>query len=336
MNLLLTLSPLFKHFSIFAQDNRVAGIRLNSAMSALTDLDNEIQTINAVKTKTPLLFDIKGRQLRIEAVEGDKDNLELVLNHEVRCKTPQTVLFKAGLDAALLKEIKGNRLIFEGGPQFKVVPGESIYIRDPNLEIIGPIFTSKELLKIDKVKSSFDKYFLSYVEDQSDIDSFLELVGKDSEVWLKIESRRGLSFVANKFKKRSNLKLVAARGDLYVEIDRPHQIGKALKLIIEKDPEACVASRILLSVGEATIPNKIIDQLRFEMKPPVNFDRLKEICLKILSRSTDNSVPSCADFMELEALRGIGYKNYMLCDEICLDPKLLNSAIGAFDAFRND
>lgn len=187
MNLLLTLSPLFKHFSKFAFDDRVSGIRLNSAMSTLSDLDNEIQTINAVKTQTPLLFDIKGRQLRIEAVEGNKNNLELVLNHEVRCKTPQTVLFKAGLDAALLKEIKGNRLIFEGGPQFKLVPGESLYIRDPNIEIVGSIFTDKELMKIDKVRNSFNKYFLSYVEEQSDIDSFLELVGKDAEVWLKIE-----------------------------------------------------------------------------------------------------------------------------------------------------
>ncbi len=38
---------------------------------------------------------------------------------------------------------------------------------------------------------------------------------------------------------------MAARGDLYVEINTPHDILNATKLIIEKDPEAIVGSRML-------------------------------------------------------------------------------------------
>lgn len=125
---------------------------------------------------------------------------------------------------------------------------------------------------------------------------FLELVGKDAEVWLKIENKRGLEFVIGKFTKQPNLKLVAARGDLYVEIDRPHQILSALKMIIEKDPEACVGSRILLSV-------------------------------------VHEPIPSCADFTELAWLYDIGYRNMLLCDELCLKGDLLATAVNAFGSF---
>lgn len=71
----------------------------------------------------------------------------------------------------------------------------------------------------------------------------------------------------------------------------------ALKLIVEKDSEACVGSRLLLSV--ITEP-----------------------------------VPSCADFLELAWLYDIGYRKMMLCDEICLKEGLLATAINAFESFR--
>jgi len=166
------------------------------------------------------------------------------------------------------------------------------------LQVTGPQFTEVELEKIAMVRQAgFRRYFLSYVESQRDVDEFASLVGSDAEIWLKIENQKGLDYVAREFKKRPNLVLVAARGDLYVEIERPHEILAALKLIIEKDPEACVGSRILLSV-------------------------------------VHDSVPSCADFLELAWLSDIGYRRMMLCDELCLDEDMLATAINAYDSFR--
>jgi len=179
-----------------------------------------------------------------------------------------------------------------------VEPGESLHIRHKSLQVFGDTFTEMELEKIEKVKKAgFKKYFLSYVESQRDVDQFIELVGKDSEIFLKIENKKGLEYVANKYNKNPNLKLVAARGDLYVELDKPHDIMQALMLIRVKDPEACVGSRILLSV-------------------------------------VNNPVPSCADFLELAWLYDIGYRKVMLCDELCLKEDLLATAINAFESFR--
>jgi hypothetical protein len=72
----------------------------------------------------------------------------------------------------------------------------------------------------------------------------------------------------------------------------------AQKLIAQKDPQALVGSRILLSV-------------------------------------VTNPVPECHDFSDLAWLYDIGYRRMMLCDELCLKEPLLGTAINVFDSFRN-
>ncbi|MDO8571963.1 MAG: hypothetical protein Q7R79_04760 [bacterium] len=300
IDLMVTLWPSFPHFERFSQDGRLSGIRLNSAMITNPELEEELKLIKKLNVNVPLFFDVKGRQLRVADVHLNPAHLDLTLNHPISVQTPTPVLFKAGADNALLDHVEegGRRLLFRNFPEYMINPGESLHIRHPSLTMEGPIFIDEELRKIEKVrKAGFTKYFLSYVETQREVDQFLELVGKDSEVWLKIETKKGLEYVAREFKKRPNLILVAARGDLYVEIDWPHQIMDALRLIIDKDPQACVGSRILLSV-------------------------------------VHEPVPSCADFLELAWLRDIGYTRMMLCDELCLKEDLLATAVNAFEGFR--
>lgn len=302
IELSVTLWPSFPHFKRFANDDRVTGIRLNSAMMSNSELDQELALIKKEPVSNPLFFDVKGRQMRVTEVIPNKEKLIIKLNHAISVKTPCVVLFKAGADEALLDHLEddGHTLVFDGGPRYKVAPGESLHIRDKSLVIKGNIFTPLELEKIAKVKASgFNKYFLSYVEKQSDIDQFQELVGKDAEIWLKIESIPGMKFVNNHFKKQDNLVLVAARGDLFVELDQPHHMIEALKMIIEKDPKACVGSRILLSV-------------------------------------INSPVPSCADLIEIAWLKSIGYRRMMLCDEICLKENLLASAVAVFDGVKRE
>lgn len=301
LDFFVTLWPSFPHFNRFAGDTRLAGIRLNSAMINLTELREELAILPASPT-VPLYFDIKGRQLRVTEVHESSECLDISLNHPVSVDTPSIVLFKAGADRALLAEVKdhGYRLVFHGGPQYIVRAGESLHIRDKSLQVGGEQFTDIEKEKIEQVKAAgFTRYFLSYVERQRDVDEFVELVGRDSLVMLKIENRAGLDYVAGEFQKRDGLRLVAAQGDLYVEIDRPHQILRAVKSIIDHDPEACVGSRLMLS-------------------------------------TVQDPVPSCADFEQIAWLYEIGYRSMMLCDELCLKADLLATGLNALEAFKND
>jgi len=273
------------------------------------EVDKEIEAVRDVSAVgmyhlpeiRPLYFDIKGRQLRVTENYPNKECLDIRINHPIEVKTPTVVLFKAGSDPALLKEIRdGNRLVFEGGPKWKVKEGESLCIRCPTLKVNGPVFCDYEIEKIEKVvKGGFRRFFLSYVEGQRDYDEFREIIGfEPEETILKIESKAGLNFVAKGFRKKENLSLCAARGDMYVEIDKPHEILEACKLIAQKDPEALVGSRILLSV-------------------------------------VNSPVPECHDFSDLAWLYDIGYKRMMLCDELCLKENLLGTAVKVFEAFRD-
>ncbi len=296
--LYITIWPTFPHFERFAEDYRLSGLRLNSAMLNAKELPDELKPINLIKDPLPLYFDIKGRQLRIKEIIPNNENLELILNHSISVITPTVVLFKGGEDYSILKEIKnGNHLIFEGGPQYILKAGESIHIKDQTLEVTGDIFSDFEIEKIKIAKQAgFKKWFLSYVQSQEEIDEFRNYIG-DDEVIAKIENKKGLEFVSTKYKKQPRLNLMAACGDLYIEIDKPHQMMEALKTIINIEPEAFVGSRLLLSLVQ---------------KP----------------------IPKCADLLQLAWLNDIGYKKMMLCDELCLKEELLSSAVNVFESFK--
>ena len=90
---------------------------------------------------------------------------------------------------------------------------------------------------------------------------------------------------------------MAARGDLFVEVFQPHLILEAMKLIVRKDPEAYVGSRVLLSL-------------------------------------VNSPVPECCDLTDLAWLYDTGYRKIMLCDELCLKESLLARAVNVLEAFR--
>lgn len=344
--LMVTLIPSFPHFRDFCADSRLAAIRLNCATLEPQEIARELELLKSHHITVPLYYDIKGRQLRVEELHLNQDYLDITLNHAISVPTPTPVLFKAGEDGALLERIEenGRRLIFRGGPQYMIRMGESLHIRHPALEIHEPYFADIEMEKLEIVKKAgLKKFFLSYVDSMYYVEKCLEIVGKDSELILKIEDQKGLEFVAREFQKRDNLTLVAARGDLYVEVERPHEIANAMRLIIEKDPEACVGSRILLSTAQVLVPPKTLDEMNI----------LKNILEDVLSGelSVENAqkiyetrkphiprsktpIPSCADFSEIAWLYDLGYRKMMLCDDLCIHGDLLHIAVNAFDEFR--
>ena len=346
----VTLWPTFDHFANFANDPRIQGIRLNSAMMEASEIDDAFK-LGAGSATVPLWFDIKGMQLRIREVVCDHnhDHLEFILNRPVKAKTPFVVGFKAGEDAAECIEIRnGTHFIFRGGPRYEVRAGESIHIRSPH-EVGGPVFLDYEKEKIKKiVDMRFDridldgrpdhisKFYLSYVWDQRHVDEFRELIGS-AELRLKIENQSGLDWVASKWRPQADTSLIAARGDLYVELEYPHQVLDACKLIISKDPGATVGSRMLLSV----VPPKpkTVEFLQYvERKTGGScksqfYDLAEDFSAKILN---DANVPRCADLSDLAWLHDIGYRSFLLCDELCLERKWLGPCVNIFDAFRSD
>jgi pyruvate kinase len=300
LDLLATLQPDLPHFCRFGMDGRLAGLRLNNPSWSLDQLETALKL---AKTATvPLYFDVKGWQLRVIEVHANPSFLDITINHPVSVKLPTPVVFKADADSALLLDIRddGRRLIFHGGPKFRVSPGESLQIRHPSLTLHGEQFTPLEIEKIEVARAAgISGYFLSYVGSDHDVDQFRDLVGNDAQVFLKIESLRGLQYVAETYSRRPNTRLVAARGDLYVEVKRPHHIMEALQLVIQKDPQAVMGSRFMLSV-------------------------------------IHEPVPACADFLELAWAYDQGYRAIMLCDELCLKEELLATAINACESFKRE
>lgn len=296
----VTLWPAFPHFGRFSKDSRVQGIRLNSAMMEASEIDEGFQDA-ITRATVPLWFDIKAMQLRIREVVSDHttDHLEFISNRPVMVNTPCPVWFKAGEDCGKLIEIRdGNHFIFEGGPRYEVRKGESFHIRNPELRVGGPALLDYEKEKIEKVVGmGFTRFYLSYVYNQRHVDEFREIVGDDAELILKIENKWGLAWVEDHWNPQPHTHLAAARGDLYIEIGHPHEILKACRLIVQKDPTAYVGSRMLLSL-------------------------------------VNQSTPSCADFSDLAWLWEIGYRNFLLCDELCLKEPLLARAVNVFEAFR--
>lgn len=340
LDLLVTLPPSFPHFREFAIDPLIAGVRLNIAGLPLEDVKRELAMADEIPGTAPRYFDAKGRQLRVVEVVSSTEYLDIRLNHRIRLHTVGRtipVLFKGGADCAGLVRLEedGQRLIFCDLPMFEVRTGDSLCIRDPSLRVLGPLFTDVEVEKIGAARrAGMNRFFLSYVEEARDVDTFHDIVGRDTEVLLKIESERGMKFVTDEFRgvKESypETYLVAARGDLFVEIREPDKIVDATRIIIAADPDAIVGSRILLSVAQPSFAEMKL--VLSELSNGKTVDPLRADGL--LDYLTRPQVPSCADFSELAWLIDIGYRRFMLCDDVCLKPWLLRQAVAAFDAFR--
>src|SRR5574338_796646 len=52
--LLVTMCPTFKHFKRFDFDKRIAGIRFNTAMISLEELDKEIEALHESNSTVPV------------------------------------------------------------------------------------------------------------------------------------------------------------------------------------------------------------------------------------------------------------------------------------------
>jgi hypothetical protein len=272
---IVTAPPYAAFLDEVATHPLVCGLRLNTVMPVRDGPAEAIERLQAFGQ--PLWIDLKGRQLRVVGA-AIPPYTEVRLSHPIRVNTPVDAFFSDGSECVRIVAVDGNRLILEDGPRRLIGPGESVNIVHPSLKIEGTL-TETDRAYLAAIRDlGLNRVMLSYVENASDVDEVRHLL-PGVEMMLKIETQRGLDY-ARKY--RASLgRLMAARGDLYVEVLQPHCVVSALRDIIAADPDAVVASRI--------------------------FDSLAW-----------HAVPDSADIGDVAYLLSLGYRTFMLGDGVCL------------------
>lgn len=283
--------PPYAHFiREVARHSIVSGIRLNTVMPIKGNIEDVLKRLADQADGKDVWIDLKGRQLRVEGY-WQPPFTSIQVSHNLTVDTPVAAYFDDGKERATVVEVDGNKLIMQEGPKRVVGPGESINIIHPSLSIEG-YFTPTDLRYIEAGKNvGLKQYMLSYVECAEDITNFTNMY-PGSEVVAKIESEKGLRYIASSW--NNDARLMAARGDLYIEVRKPHLVIQACEDIVKKDPTAIVASRIFPSLME----------------------RLE---------------PSCADIGDADNLMRMGYKTFMLGDDICMHRETLVSGLNLLE-----
>lgn len=288
MNAIVTVPPHATFIERVAKKPIVSGVRLNTVMPIKGKLEDVLKRL--ADTQKDVWIDLKARQLRV-AGYWVPPFTQVELTHQISVNTPTMAYFNDGQEATRVLEVDKNKLLLEDGPRRVVGPGESVNIPDSSLAIYG-FLTDTDKQYIEAANNvGLNNYMLSFVEDQHDIDAFKTIVG-DAQVAAKIESKKGLRYVDTW---KSDCRLMAARGDMYVELTYPHQITKAMENIVQKDSTAIAASRIFPSFAY-------------------------------------QATPSCSDIGDVDNLMRMGYKTFMLGDEICMHEDPVDASLNLLDA----
>lgn len=286
---IVTVPPYAPFLDEVAAHPAVSGLRLNTVMPTKGPLAETLERLAGFGK--PLWVDLKGRQLRVVGAALPPFT-EVRVSHRVRVPVPADAFFSDGREYAQVVAVDGDRLILGESPRRVVGPGESVNIVHPDLEIEGTLTETDRAYLAAMRELGLRDVMLSFVERAEDVDEVRELL-PDANVVLKIESRRGVEFAREVGAKHG--RLMAARGDLYIEVVEPHRVIGALRDLVAADPGAIVASRLFGS----------------------------------LSRSP---VPDCADVTDAAFLMSLGYRTFMLGDDVCQRRDSVIAALNLFDA----
>jgi hypothetical protein len=280
VELIATLPPYVAHRQAIAAHPRVDALRFNTVNPLAASPREVLRDLLEVCAPKPLWLDLKARQLRI-AKFAYLPLAFVELTHAIEVETPAEVWF--GDARAVIREVvDGTKLILDERPPRVVGEGEPVNVLHPSLRVKG-FLTARDR---DYVAAARDlglrRFMLSFVESAADLDELWALA-PDAEIMCKIESRRGLDFVERDYPalRSRGVRLMAARDDLCVHLqDDPWAALPALERIAAADPTAVAASRLLKSLEE-------------------------------------DERPALADLADLELLRRMGYRSFMLSDGLC-------------------
>ena len=286
---IVTAPPYAAFLDAVARHPLVCGFRLNTVMPLKGGPADALDRLRALGR--PLWVDLKGRQLRVVGA-AIPPYTEVRLSHPIRVETPVDAFFSDGNEHARIAAVDGDRIILEDGPRRLIGPGESVNIVHPSLEVEGTLTETDRAYLAAMRETDLKHVMLSYVESPADVEEVRGLL-PEAEIMLKIETSRGLDYARQHG--ASQGRLVAARGDLYVEVLRAHRVIGALRDIIAADPEAVVASRM--------------------------FDSLAH-----------HPVPASADIGDAAFLLSLGYRTFMLGDMVCLRRDTVLEALNLLEA----
>lgn len=286
---LITAPPYADFLAKAAAHPLVTGLRLNTVMPVRGGPEEALSRLSGLGK--PLWVDLKGRQLRVVGA-AIPPYTEIQISHRIKVETPVDAFFSDGREHARIAAVDGDRLILADGPRRLIGPGESVNIVHPSLEIEGYL-TETDAAYLQAMKAAgLNRVMLSYVEGAEDIQAVRDIL-PDAELVLKIETRKGLDFAR---RHGANFgRLMAARGDLYVEVLEPHRIIGALRDVIAADPQAAVASRVFDSLGR-------------------------------------HPVPDSADIGDAAFLLSLGYRTFLFGDIVCLRRDTLIEALNLLEA----
>lgn len=245
----------------------VSGVRYNSGgMSPYSPrwILEEIKKI-ADRFEKILYLDLEGRQARV-AHWSPLSRGVATLNRDFKITLPGLINFRRVGWFEIVNALPAERKIFFNPKRMRgdyyLGESQSVNIVAQAFEIDGYL-NGLDLQYLQAAADlGIDKFMLSFAETQNDIDGFRGvyrgLASKDpGEIVLKIESLKGIEFVKNSYRPEKEVRLMAARDDLFLSfVGQRDQFLAALRLIAQTDKKAIVASRLMAGLeysGELTI-----------------------------------------------------------------------------------
>jgi len=318
MKLILTLPPFVKTKEI-VENPSVEAVRVNTTLPVNVGLETIVSHAKEQACEKPVWVDLKCRQLRIKNYWTHflptKEINCVKLNHKIDVSIPTEAWFDNGRYLGNVTQLKNNdTLIMEssveqryglplpGQGKVGIRPGMSINILNPSLKILDGYLTKKDKDYLKEAnKQGIHTFMISFLERESDITDIFNL-DPNAQILAKVETKKGLEFIKRwypktKYKKQVNL--IAARGDGYTEMGMPDKIIDFCEGIIKADPKAVFASRIFESLED---PGK---------------------------------VPECRDLFDVYSGKLMGYKRFLIGDNICAKKDSLAAAVGLFEVLAN-
>jgi pyruvate kinase len=293
---IVTIPPYANFIAEVAAHPLVSGLRLNTVMPLKEDISMLLKRLSSFGK--PLWVDLKGRQLRVVGA-AIPPYTEVQLSHPLSVDTPVTAFFSDGRECAEVIGVTGenhDRILLADGPRRLIGPGESVNIPHASLRIFGTLTETDQAYLAAMRGLGLRQVMLSFAECTDDAAEVRALL-PDVELVQKIESLKGLRHA--RLTQARHGRLMAARGDLYVEVGQPHHVVRAVQEIVRADPDAIVASRLF-------------ESLAF------------------------HPVPSSADIGDAAHLLHIGYRTFMLGDSICFKRDSVLEALNLLAALARD
>lgn len=276
MNIIATIPPYARHLSEITSNPLITELRLNTVMPIGESKPMVLEKLLNQSNGKKIWIDLKTRQLRITKFSYLPYSF-VELSHKILVNLPAKIYFKDCV-SEIASIVDGNKLILYDRPSRVVGSGEPVNILDPSLKIEG-FLTEGDQEYVEAFKElGQHSYMLSFFENFDDVQELLS-IDKDAEIIAKIESRRGMDFVENRYSTSGGIRLMAARDDLFINLGYEN-IHRAVSAILKKDPQAIAASKILTSLEEG---------------------------MQV----------SMADISDIRWLLNAGYSSFMLSDGLC-------------------